>query len=365
MDKYKKKYIFIICSTILFNLNLFSNYISVDEYISSYPEEKILMNKFVSVVNNKAVPLSIKNKKVKIAMLYPSLQLSDYWRRNKIAFEKRLVKLNINYDLDLLKTTNISCSKKQSKFIEQIIKEKYDFFITTLNSDLEKNLIRKVLVLTKTKVILQNITTPIIEWKKTQPLIYIGFDHKIGSLKLANYYKNKFKDGKYAVMFHTDGYVSQMRGDTFISYMNNNSDLKLVDSYYTNGDKNRAYEATLDLLKKHKDLRFIYACATDIAIGVSNAVESLGLQDKILVNGWGGGSAELKMLSNSKLDVTVMRMNDDAGIVMAEVIKSIILKEKTPKIFSGQIELIDKKTLKVDIELLKKKSFRYSNENNK
>lgn len=220
-----------------------------------------------------------------------------------------------------------------------------------------------MLISTKTKVILQNITTPIKQWNKTQPLIYIGFDHKIGSLKLANYYKNKFKDGRYAVMFHTQGYVSQMRGDTFISYLSDNSKLKLADSYYTNGDENRAYEATLDLLKTHKDLKFIYSCSTDVSIGISKALKSLGLENKILINGWGGGSLELKMIEDSKLEVTVMRINDDAGIVMAEVIKSILLKNETPKIFSGQMILIDKNKSKDDIELLKKKSFRYSNEN--
>ena len=365
MNNYKLKYIFTISFSLLFSLNLFANYISVDKYILSHPDEKALMDKFVSLVDNKAEPLKIKNKKIKIAMLYPSLQLSDYWRRNKIAFKKRLDNLNINYELDLFETTNVSCTKKQSLFVEKIIEKKYDFLITTLNSNLEKNLIRKILISTQTKVILQNITTPIKKWNKTQALIYIGFDHKIGSLKLANYYKNKFKDGKYAVMFYTDGYVSKMRGDTFISYLRDNTKLKLADSYYTNGDKNRAFKATLDLLKKHKDLKFIYACSTDVAIGVSNALISLGLENKILVNGWGGGSTELKMLRDGKLGVTVMRINDDAGIVMAEVIKSILLKEKTPKIFSGKMVLIDKNRSKGDIELLKKKSFRYSNENNK
>ncbi|MEA3554610.1 MAG: hypothetical protein U9R39_09490 [Campylobacterota bacterium] len=141
MSRNKLKYIFMISFIFLFNPNLFSQYISVDEYIASHPNEKIVMDRFVSLVDNKAKPLLKKNKKIKIAMLYPSLQLSDYWRRNKVAFEKRLDKLNIDYDLELLKTSNISCTKKQSQFIDKITKEKYDFLITTLNSNLEKNLI--------------------------------------------------------------------------------------------------------------------------------------------------------------------------------------------------------------------------------
>ena len=40
-----------------------------------------------------------------------------------------------------------------------------------------------------------------------------------------------------------------------------------------------------------------------------------------LINGWGGGSAELEAIERGDLDVTVMRMNDDTGIAMAEAIK--------------------------------------------
>ncbi|MEA3384016.1 MAG: substrate-binding domain-containing protein [Campylobacterota bacterium] len=349
---------------LMLGVSLNAQYISVDKYISIHPNEEIIMNKFVSLVNHKAEPLSKENKKIKIAMLYPSLQLSDYWRRNKIAFEKRLIESNIDYTIDMIETSSSINPIKQERFISKIIKSKYDFLITTLNSNLEKNLIKNVLVSTNTKVILQNITTPIKNWK-LQPLAYVGFDHKIGSLKIADYFLKKFKVGNYAVMFHTQGYVSQMRGDTFIDYMNNNSNLKLYDSYYTQGNEEKARVATLDLLENTKDLKFIYASSTDIAIGVSKALQSLGLKDTILVNGWGGGSKELEMLNTKELDVTVMRINDDAGIVMSEIIKGIILKDKTPKIFSGEMVLIDNDTSKEDIEVLIKKSFRYSDEYNR
>ncbi len=352
----------ILLSIIIVNLS--AQYISVDEYININPEQKRLMDKYEKIIHSKAIPLNKKYKRVKLAMLYPSLQLSDYWRRNKLAFEKRLKELNIDYTIDMIVTSGSSNPKQQEIFIDKIIKQKYDFLITTVNSNLEKNLIKNVLVSTNTKVILQNITTPIRAWEKQAPLAYVGFDHKLGSLKIADYFLDRFRVGNYAVMFYTDGYVSQMRGDTFIKYIGENSKLELLDSYYTNGDEENAKLATLDLLKSKKDIKFIYACSTDIAIGVSKALESLGLKDKILVNGWGGGSKELNMLNNKELDVTVMRINDDAGIIMADIIKGVILKEKVPKIFSGQIKLIDKNTANDYIEQLKQKSFRYSDEKN-
>jgi hypothetical protein len=60
----------------------------------------------------------------------------------------------------------------------------------------------------------------------------------------------------------------------------------------------------------------------------------------------GGGSRELDMLKNKKLEVTVMRMNDDSAIAMAEAIKLDLGKKYNllPQIYSGQFILINKKT---------------------
>ncbi|MBL6432237.1 MAG: hypothetical protein HPM95_18600 [Alphaproteobacteria bacterium] len=33
---------------------------------------------------------------------------------------------------------------------------------------------------------------------------------------------------------------------------------------------------------------FIYSCSTDIALGVIDAIETLGLQGQVHTNGWGG-----------------------------------------------------------------------------
>ncbi len=70
----------------------------------------------------------------------------------------------------------------------------------------------------------------------------------------------------------------------------------------------------------------------------------IDLVEDILVNGWGGGSAELEAIARGDLDVTVMRMNDDTGIAMAEAIKWDLAEtwQQFPTVYSGDFEVVTK-----------------------
>ncbi len=96
----------------------------------------------------------------------------------------------------------------------------------------------------------------------------------------------------------------------------------------------------------NKDIKFIYACSTDIALGVIEVLKQRNLLGKIEVNGWGGGgNSELEAIEKGELDITVMRMNDDNGVAMAEAIK-LDLENKSslvPTIYSGDFAVLKKR----------------------
>ena len=81
-----------------------------------------------------------------------------------------------------------------------------------------------------------------------------------------------------------------------------------------------------------------------------------------MVNGWGGGSSELQSIEQKELTATVMRMNDDNGIAMAEAIRFDVSgkREMIPQIFSGEFALIDQQTSKDEIKKFSDYAFRYS-----
>ena len=360
-----RKLIFVLCFVVYGLSSNFDEYIISSEYYKNNPKEKIYSSDFIKIVHNNAIPIEkYKNNPIKIYMIYPGNQVSDYWRRSKKSFEARLNELGIKYELiDIFTKPSVEINKQINGLVSAI-SHNSNYLIFTLDAKKHYKFISTILSKDSPKLILQNITTPLKNLKPKQPFFYVGFDHIIGAEILAKHYIKEIGiNGKYAVLYGSQGYVSQMRGDKFISYLNKNTNLKLVDSYYTNFDKEKAKLATYDLLQNHKNLKFIYACSTDIALGVIEVLKEKGLQNKIKVNGWGGGSAELNAIKNKELDFTVMRMNDDNGVAMAEAIKLDLQNnsEKVPLIYSGDFKLIHKNMDSKEIEKLKEKAFRYSN----
>lgn len=366
MKHYIFKLIILMCAFNILNAGN-SDYFAIDEYIEFTNQEKI-SNDFIAQIQKDAVKIKQENKKIRIVLVYPGKQLTDYWMKSKVSFDKRLNELGINYELVLHFTKPHVETRVQSKLLLKAIKDNTDYLVFVLDASKHAKFIERIMSREKPKLILQNITTPLRKWQKDQPFLYVGFDHMLGSQMLANYYIKKTKGkGKYAVLYTSNGYIGYMRGTKFIDYVSKNSDLKVVHEYYTNTSKDKARLATLDLLKIDPDVKFIYACSTDIALGVVEALKEKNLVGKVLVNGWGGGNSELKAIQDGFMDVTVMRMNDDNGVAMAEGIKLDLenSRDKIPTIFSGDFALVERGIKQEELEKLKKRAFRYTSDDDK
>ncbi|MCL4111287.1 UNVERIFIED_CONTAM: hypothetical protein GTU68_061818 [Idotea baltica] len=340
--------------------HVLNGYWEYQDYLSKFPEQKALTDKMIEAVQNYPVPLrKIQDEPITISVVYPGQQISDYWVRNIEAFEKRLDKLRINYQINQVFTRVNADITQQSISLQEAIENKTDYLIFTLDTTRHRKFIEHVLTSTDTKLILQNITTPVRSWADRQPFMYVGFDHATGSLKLAEYFKSNSKsDSQYSVLYRSEGYISDARGDTFIHDVNTDTNFALKSSFYTKSDKESGYQAAKISIAKDKDLDFIYACATDVALGAADAIRESGRD--ILLNGWGGGSAELEAIERGDLDVTVMRMNDDTGIAMAEAIKWDLTGLAVPTVYSGDFELVTKEDSPERISELKQRAFRYS-----
>lgn len=338
------------------------DFYTIDQFKADFPSQNELMKDFSETIRKDAIKVK-SNKEVKIAVIYPGIQLSDYWVRSVSSFKKRMNKIGIKYVIKEY-FTQIGQHRKQTADIKKALSDNPDYMIFTLDVRKHQKLIGRVLSENKTKLILQNITTPLRQWKNKQPLLYVGFDHLEGSKILADYYTRKLNGkGDYSMFYFQPGYVSEMRGSQFIKYLSSKTKLQLSSTYHTQGKFEKSKKAALALLKsRKKHPNFIYACSTDIALGAISAIKELKLKNPPMVNGWGGGSKELEEIMNGNMDVTVMRMNDDNGIAMAEAIRMVLQgKEKdVPTIYSGDFVLVEKGISKDEIRSLKKRAFRYS-----
>jgi len=362
---------FVHIATILFASGLWvsvaandnDQYIRVSDYLSNHPEQRQKMQSFSKIVRDKASPLDTTNvKPIKIAIIYPAEQSSDYWRRSVSTLEKRLSELNVSYEINSYFSRPTVDISLQSEQLNSAIAWEPDYLIYTLDALRHQAMIERILLRGKPKLILQNITTPLQQWQQLKPFLYTGFDHEKGTQLLADQMLDQHPQGKYSMLYFSRGYVSKMRGDTFTQQAASHADLKLVSSYYTKGNSDIAYKATLATLKKTPDVNMIFACSTDIALGAIKALDESNLTNQVTLNGWGGGDREIEALLDGKLDLTVMRMNDDSSVAMAEAIKMDISGQSSnvPHIYSGDIVLLSRNTDKDEINQLKKRAFRYS-----
>lgn len=343
-------------------------YIPVEDYFQQHPEQKELNRRFDILVQGspKPVPSSIQEKEVTVAVVYPGEQASDYWRRSLSSFSARMDALGISYTIDeYFSKAGGQEIRKQEEQLKNALARDPDYLVFTLDVHRHLKVIGRILSQDRPFLILQNITTPLSRWEGYQPF-YVGFDHQKGTRMLADHLLAALPDAKsYGLLYYSQGYVSEMRGDTFMEMMQTRNGPQLAGSFYTDGKRDLARQAALELLQ-HEDLAFIYNCSTDVALGAMDAARETGNTGKVLLNGWGGGSAELEALQQGHLDVTVMRMNDDNGVAMAEAIRLRLLDrgKEVPTVFSGKFELITRHTPATEINRMQQRAFRYSGYSN-
>lgn len=303
-------------------------------------------------------PAVHQKKSIKIAIVYPGLQVSDYWQRSLTALKGRLDDLGIQYSLDIRFTKPHVQQDLQEAQIMQMLERDPDYLVYTINSIRQQRMVEALLQRGKPKLIIQNLTRPIADWYDVQPLIYIGFDHVEGAKKLAEYFKQRFpKDSEYGIVFWGKGVVSDQRGLTFEREIGSYHQLKV--SYFTQESRAQAKLSVLAMLKDHPHLKYIYVCSTDVAFGALDALNELGRSD-VAINGWGGGQAELGAFQKGLLDVVLMRVNDQSGISMAEAIRQDMLGSSVPTVYSGDFRLLTKGMEQNLIERYIKEAFIYS-----
>lgn len=340
------------------------DYWSFQEYLDAFPEQRSLSDTFSARIRQAAEPwVGTTERPVHIAMLLPDQQVSDYWSRNRQSLTRRLQEMGLPFTLENYSSRPAATYREQEQQLLEALNSNPDYLAFTLDSLRHRVLIDKIMARGRPKLILMNITTPLKHWGKSQPFFYVGFDHREGTRLLTEAINRMTgKQANYLMLYGTRGYVSRARGDEFIRLTSSQPNFTLRQAFYTDVDREKARRAVMQTLAAKPDINLIYACTTDIALGAMDALKILNKEDKVIINGWGGGSTELDALAQGNLDLTVMRMNDDNGVAMAEAIR-LDQEGKTsliPLVYSGDFAVVDKQTPAAELERLKAYAFRYS-----
>jgi autoinducer 2-binding protein LuxP len=340
-----------------------TEYFTIDQFYSDNPHQAELSESFASNVTSQPERIKMRQPhSIKIAVIYPAIQQSNYWRDSVRSMDMRLDELGIRHETVKYFSRPSGDYRLQTMQISEASKSDADYIVLSVDNPNVRRLVPSLVSKSKAKIMIQNLTTPLKEWKQHQPFMYVGFDHVEGSKMLADKYSEIFPSGgKYVLLYGAKGAVSEQRGGGFESYALSKG-FVAVAKYYTDFKADNAYEAAKSALEKNEDVAFIYSCSTDISIGASKAVNEAGLTGTVFVNGWGGTINELNLLKEKLLDFTVMRMNDDNGVAIAEAVKMDMSgqSKNIPLIFSGEFVIATKDMSQKELDKLTERALRYS-----
>jgi len=323
---------------------------------------------FLEVVSSDPVPLAkTVHKRFRIAMIFPSLDLSDAWFCGWMGLEGRLKELGIPYELTTMGGGHAD-HVLQVSHIDFAIAHRYDYVIIAPTELFVQKAAIQRMIEAGIKVIVWNNNTPFVEWGRErypdglQPLAWVGFDHGYGGNMMGEYALTRLEPGsQVAIMHGIPGITTQLRGGIAASIMEA-AGHEIVYEHYADWDKTKAYEATKYILTAYPEVAHIHSCSTAMTLGIAAALREMGMTGEILVNGWGGGRDEQALMWEGEMNFAVMRMQDDWGVVLAEVIKYDIegRLDEVPLSISGTMEIIDDTWTKAEVGKLTEYAYRYS-----
>jgi autoinducer 2-binding protein LuxP len=329
---------------------------------------------FRAVIRNPAVPLAahVPRREVTIAMVFPSLDLSDAWARGHAGLVGRLRELKIPYRLDVFGSGHADHAL-QLAHLETVLARGYDYVIVGPTEILvQMSILEEIIARPGTELIVWNYTTPLKDWGTArrpagnQPLAYVGFSHAEGAHILGKYFVERLRrevvgTPRVAHIRGIPGITDDQRSGIAKQHFVD-AGFQIVHETYANWARDLGYNATLDIVGAFPRVDHIHIVSTAMAIGAVEALDEMGRAGQILINGWGGGAEEQIHLLEGNLHATVMRMQDDWGVALAEIIKFHLegRRDQIPLAISGEMQLVDDTFTKADIDKILEYAFRYS-----
>jgi len=137
---------------------------------------------------------------VKIAVIYPSEDVSDFWLRSYLAMEARFEEMGFKFEATQF-ASKMGDLLLQSTYSEQVARDDFEYVIFGPSElEAQQDDIKRLMDAGK-KVIVLNFDTPLQVWGDDQPMMYATFSHLFGALNICNWIvENLGTEGTYAMI---------------------------------------------------------------------------------------------------------------------------------------------------------------------
>lgn len=317
------------------------------------------------VVASEAVPLSVEQEgPVKIALIYPSADVSDFWARAYLSFTKRMDQLGIKYETTEFASRQIEHSL-QSTYTEQVLQDGDLYDVVVFGpSELatQADNIERLSGSEDFTTFVWSFFTPLKDLKH-QPDGWFDFSSTLGALNICDYMAERLgNDITYAMNRGIPGITDNQRSGDFQRCIEEKANWKLAYEHYGEYTREGGFDGTNLILQAYPEVTVIHNANTAMAMGSMEALIGAGRDKEIFSTGWGGTGLELDAIRRKELDATPMRMGDDVGAAAAEAVKYQLegRTDELPLVFLGRILVAHDQMSAEELNELEAEAFRFS-----
>tara|TARA_Y100001956_G_C4120024_1_gene186904 strand:+ start:1492 stop:2577 length:1086 start_codon:yes stop_codon:yes gene_type:complete len=339
--------------------------VSLSMGVTATENESLKLERFQETVS--AEPDAINKKfdgKVRIAVIYPSADISDFWVKNYTALTKRLTDLQLPYHIDEFTSKQIEHSL-QTQYTDQVLSANtpYDFVIFgPTELDLQANNIQKLSQSDKFKTFIWAFHTPNSDWQH-QPDAWFDFSSEMGANVLCDHVVSWLgNDIEFAANRGIPGITDTQRSQGFIDCVEAKGEWITSYEHFGQYQKIGGADGVRLILDNFPEVTMIHNANTAMTMGAIDVLAEEKQLDDIYVTGWGGTAKEIEKIRSGELDATPMRMSDDLGVATAEAIKYHLTNraDEVPLVYLGRITVVHNAMESEQLDELTREAFRYS-----
>lgn len=152
--------------------------------------------------------------------------------------------------------------------------------------------------------------------------------------------------GKIAIMSYTAGSGSEVeRVGGFRKYIEANSKLQIVGTYYSNSQMGTALNQTTDVLAANADLKGLFGANEPTAIGMGRAIVQSGKAGKVVAIGFDGNADLQGFVKDGTLEAIAVQSAYQMGHLGVKTAVEIISGKKVPKFRDTGVLMVTKKNI--------------------
>lgn len=262
-------------------------------------------------------------------------------------------RFGVKFELDMFYPKVPHSAVGQIAAIEQWTERKFDAVLVCTSGDLEAmNEVFRKAMYAGTAVYLFNMPSEVLgDYLNVTSVI--GYDnHYQSGLLVGKYAASQLMgSGELGVVRGLPGYWSTARRKGFLEAIGPYDGLKIIGEGYGEYSRSKGKEVALSLLREHPDVRLMYGETDDMALGIVEAIDELGLkcwdgQEGILVVGANGLRSGYKSIVSNRMTATadVSPVEQGREFIMA-VFMHEALGYNVEKVINVPTKMVDKQNV--------------------